>query len=151
MPEGFRSEAEKYRKAISLIPCYAKSRAERATSRTGIISEAVMPKRSERPDRSVAQGGGASDFGLTYPSMRSSLFGFTELILLIGLRLFYRKLSCFTFQRRKVNLGRKSFAFLDLVSNKAKLLSRILGVRRCNFDFLSLKEIKKVKNFLSKV
>ena len=97
------------------------------------------------------EGGGASDFGLTYPSMRSSLFGFTELILLIGLRLFYRKLSCFTFQRRKVNLGRKSFAFLDLVSNKAKLLSRILGVRRCNFDFLSLKEIKKVKNFLSKV
>jgi hypothetical protein len=35
---------------------------ERAASRTGIISEAVMPKRSER---TRPKGGGASDFGIT--------------------------------------------------------------------------------------
>ena len=44
--------------------------------------------------------------------MRSSLFGFIELILLIGLILFYRTFACFTIQRRKANLGRKNFALL---------------------------------------
>jgi len=38
--------------------------------------------------------------------MRSSLFGFIELILLIGLILFYHTIAYFTTQRRKVNLGR---------------------------------------------
>ena len=38
--------------------------------------------------------------------MRSSLFGFIELILLIGLNIFYRTLAYFTTQRRKANLGK---------------------------------------------
>lgn len=67
--------------------------------------------------------------------MRSSLFGFIELILLIGLILFYRTILEITTRWRKANLGRKSFAFLNLVSNKAKFLSRILGVLRCNDKF----------------
>jgi hypothetical protein len=39
---------------------------ERAASRTGIISEAVMPKRSER---TRPKGGGASDFGITFKNI----------------------------------------------------------------------------------
>jgi len=41
---------------------------------------------------------------------------FSDLLvnLLIGLMLFYRTIFWFTTQRRKANLGRKSFAFLNL-------------------------------------
>jgi len=59
--------------------------------------------------------------------MRSSLFGFIELILLIGLMLFYSTILYFTTQWRKVNLGRNFFHSLLIVIN-AKFLSRILGV-----------------------
>ncbi len=38
--------------------------------------------------------------------MRSSLFGFIELILLIGLIQFYRTFSEITTKRRKANLGK---------------------------------------------
>ncbi|MCG2698790.1 hypothetical protein L6307_06955 [Candidatus Parcubacteria bacterium] len=33
---------------------------------TGIISEAVMPKRSERPEPTEGRRGGANDFGITF-------------------------------------------------------------------------------------
>ncbi len=46
--------------------------------------------------------------------MRSSLFGFIELILLIGLILFYRTILEFTTQRRKANLGRENFSLLEI-------------------------------------
>jgi len=39
--------------------------------------------------------------------MRSSLFGFIELILLISLILFYRTFACITTQQRKANLGKR--------------------------------------------
>jgi len=47
--------------------------------------------------------------------MRSSLFGFIELILLIGLILFYCTFPEITTQRRKANLGRENFALLSLI------------------------------------
>ena len=44
--------------------------------------------------------------------MRSSLFGFIELVLLISLNLFYRTILQITTQQRKANLGRENFSLL---------------------------------------
>ncbi|PIX30554.1 hypothetical protein COY44_01055 [Candidatus Berkelbacteria bacterium CG_4_10_14_0_8_um_filter_39_42] len=52
--------------------------------------------------------------------MRSSLFGFIGLILLIGLSLFYRTFACFATKQRKANLGRENFALL-INYNKCKI------------------------------
>jgi hypothetical protein len=49
--------------------------------------------------------------------MRSSFFGFIELILLIGLRPFYRTFFESTTKQRKANLGRENFSLL-VISNK---------------------------------
>ena len=43
--------AKQYRETISCIPCYAMSRPEGVASITGIISEAVMAKGSDRRER----------------------------------------------------------------------------------------------------
>ncbi|MBU4347554.1 hypothetical protein KKF23_03280, partial [Patescibacteria group bacterium] len=65
-PEPHRSAARGHF-AYSVL-CEVASESERQ-SITGIISEAVMPKRSEQPDPGRAGGGGASDFGITYPNI----------------------------------------------------------------------------------
>ena len=44
--------------------------------------------------------------------MQNSLFGFIELILLVGLILFYRIILGFTTKWRKANLGRENFLLL---------------------------------------
>ncbi|MBU4347417.1 hypothetical protein KKF23_02565 [Patescibacteria group bacterium] len=62
-PEPHRSAARGHF-AYSVL-CEVASESE-WRSITGIISEAVMPKRSERPEPTEGRRGGANDFGITF-------------------------------------------------------------------------------------